>query len=152
MPTRVIAGLLLLFLMWACGPTPIDVRKLERHQSAWAALGIRSYTFRYRLDCFCPYSHTLWRIEVRNGRPVRADPLDPVPSGTLNPMPTGEHFTIDSLFASVADAYARGADRVDVEYHDRYHYPMKISIDWVFHAIDDEIHLMAEGLAPDSAR
>ena len=150
MRIRSVAGFAFSLLI-ACGPTSADVRELERHRDAWEALGTSSYTFRYRIDCFCPNAMTLWRVEVRGGRPVRADQLHPSPADAVNPMPTNEHLTVDSLFALIADAYERNADQVQVRYDSKYHYPIEIRIDWVTFAIDDEMSVIAEGLAPKPA-
>ena len=136
----------------ACDGLPTEQRQLSTQQQAWASARPAAYTFRYRVSCFCRNGMVKYRVRVRDGRVVEAAQIEPLPSDAAFPAPIDGYLTVDSLFATLAEAYERKADRVDVTFDTRYHFPTRIQIDWLRDAIDDEVTIDADGFVVNDAR
>lgn len=123
---------------------------LDEHRRAWDRLGISNYTFDYVRVCFCggPAGDTL-RIVVRGdsvvsveNRGPRAEPIQPsVYSVWVK--------TIDGLFDELKRAIDEEADQVEVQYDRQFSYPRVVNIDFIEHAIDDEMRFEITRFTPN---
>jgi hypothetical protein len=108
----------------------------DEARQEWTAAGIDDYTFVLQRSCFCAGGVEPVRIVVRDGVAVS---YTVVPTGRPLAAEYREWYpTIDGLFEVVEDALAN-ADAVAVVYHTQRGFPVRIDIDWVERAIDDEI-------------
>ncbi len=77
----------------------------ERVRARWAALRPDAYTFTYEAQCFCA-ERGPFEVRVAEGRVESTTP----------DAPDYRRVTLDSLYATVAGAYARGAASVRFQY------------------------------------
>lgn len=87
-------------------------RELDAARAAWKTAGIRSYTFRGRLSCFCPETYTTPRtLRVRNASPVKP-PQNLLPIASVPRMFRLIQGAIDDGVAGLTVRYgARGVPR-----------------------------------------
>lgn len=135
------------FLLAACEPLGLgdDGRdRLEENRRRWERNGYASYDLTVRAHCFCGIVEPV-RIEVRDG--VRVATIL-VSSGEPVPVQADWFPTVPGLFDIVEDAIERDAHALDVRYHDDLGVPMRIEIDYIGNAIDDEVTWTVEALVP----
>lgn len=132
----------------ASPPTPVASHDpLAVHRRAWDSSRPHSYAFTYRDECMCE-GRSLWvRIWVDADTLARAELL-PVQDPGIRRSAAFRRPTVDSLFAWLADAYARKADRIDAQYDPRYHFPSHAAIDWRVNVIDDEFDFEVRDFTP----
>ncbi len=132
----------------AAGPVALSgADQLQTQKRAWDAAQVKSYAFIYRDQCFCAGNDVSVRITVIDGNVVQAE-LAEAESPTSKRSSEFRRPTIDSLFAWIADAYARKADRIGVRYDPEYHFPSYAQIDWSVKMIDDEFAFEVREFAP----
>jgi hypothetical protein len=129
-------------------PTPdVGHDPLAVHRRAWESSRPHSYAFTYREQCMCE-GGSLWvRVWVDADTLARAELLPVQDPGTRRSS-AFRRPTVDSLFAWLADAYARKADRIEAQYDPRYHFPSHAAIDWKMNVIDDEFEFEVRDFAP----
>jgi hypothetical protein len=116
---------------------------LEAARRKWARQVILNYRFTVNALCFCIQRGPL-AVTVEQGRVTSL--TDPV-TGAVRPYPhPAMPLTVDDLFATIEQAMRDGADEVAVRYHPQLGYPEEIAIDYIEHAIDDEVTYTASGL------
>jgi len=126
------AMLALLALLLVAGPAEADRAaeraKLERARTAWRAHGVRDYSFRLTVSCYCPDAGTPVIVTVRDGRVRGAGRF----AKTLG--------TIPRQFTRISGALnARGAGESVVRY-DRFRgYPRSARLNPAKRVIDEEI-------------
>lgn len=116
------------------GPTGPIADRANAQRTVWRSQGIRSYTFAIERQCFCPED---WRgpfdvtvVEggatlVRfNGGVAVQDRVADLPK------------TMEALFDLIV---ANAPSEPDVAYDDRFGFPLRISLDPIKDAIDDEV-------------
>jgi hypothetical protein len=139
---------LFLLLAGACsndgvGPT----RDLARARQRWASNGPAAYEFTYEVSCFCGPDYTrakLIRVAAGQVTSVRfADTGAEVPAAVAATAPT-----VERLFDEIARAVRDGAQRVDVQYDERYGYPLTAAIDGSTQIADDEYWFWISSLHP----
>ena len=132
--------LLLSLLLAACSAPsvvpPADVTvgdELALARALWADANMEDYEMTITRSCFCPPE---WRgpytVTVEEGE-VASVIYEATPVGV------GEPPTVEGLFELLETAYAEGAVRVDVSYHEDWGYPMSLYIDKEEMMADEEI-------------
>jgi hypothetical protein len=107
-------------------------RDLDAARQRWARTRPAAYEFTVERLCFCvPWAVTL---TVRDG--VVVDARDPASGAPVAPRP---QFTVDSLFAHLDDAVARGAASVSATYDARRGYPVSTFVDYNTGIADEEL-------------
>jgi hypothetical protein len=120
-------------------------RDLEEARRTWSRQGIDSYRFEVSQLCFCgPDTHGTFAVVVVRGRVTSVTDAETGAPRTPNPFVP---LTVEALFAKVEDAIDQDADRLEVRYDPRLGYPLEIAIDFIEHAIDDEVTYTASDLA-----
>jgi hypothetical protein len=100
------------------------------HREQWDEAAPPSYQFTVARVCFCPVEFTQPRVvTVRDGQPVSVEP-PPLAEGDVPA-------TMDEMFDIIEQAIGE-ADEVNVEYDDELGYPVRVEIDVMAEAIDDE--------------
>jgi hypothetical protein len=118
---------------------------LSTRHARWISSGILDYDYVRTWNCFCAHRGMPLRISVRNGQ---ATSITVVTTGQSLAVEYPERETIEGLFRIVADAYASGAARVDVEYDQAHHYPRRVWIDHSTQAADEEEGWQIESFTP----
>ncbi|MBE9206570.1 hypothetical protein IQ244_08585 [Nostoc sp. LEGE 06077] len=119
------------------------VANLIKSRRLWNQQNIRNYRYTLSNSCFCaPAARGPVIITVKNGIATS------ITTTTGEPVSNPEFFerykTIPKLFNVIADAIARKADRIDVQYNRKLGYPTQISIDYSFQQADEELFLTIE--------
>jgi hypothetical protein len=148
--TRALLGALFISLtLSACTTSPDDPGDdLFANRRQWQAQGIRDYDVRFAVSCFCVSDYTQPVIlHVRNGALVsvtRVSDGGQVPSSTWE----GRYYTVDEMFALIADAKAKGAAEVRVSYEPQLRYPATVFIDESVRTADEERWFEMSDLQP----
>jgi hypothetical protein len=114
--------------------------ELDEHEAAralWTLTNADDYLFEFRRSCFCGSDFVrLVRIEVLDGvvsSAVYVDTEEPI-AEPLSSAPT-----IEDLFDEIRDALDGTAFSVTADYDADMGYPIRVSIDYIENAIDDEM-------------
>jgi hypothetical protein len=126
---------------------PSGFHELDQARERWAIYGWDTYSYELVRSCFCGYPAVGHRVEVvvDHGIVVEAYLVatgQPLPPGSLASFPT-----VEDLF-DIAEEALYDADRFDIRYDSRLGFPRLLDIDWIGHAVDDEVFLQAERLIP----
>lgn len=121
--------------------------ELDQARSRWRVARPSSYSYIYRLSCFCPRELTEpVLITVRNAtvdKVVYANTGQPVDPQHL------QHFhTVDKLFDMLQDAINRKPHEMAVSYDLNYGYPTSATIDYSEMMADEEMRFTADSLNP----
>ncbi|MBU7583131.1 MAG: hypothetical protein KAF91_09525 [Nostoc sp. TH1S01] len=120
-----------------------DLRQLRRNRRLWNQQNIRNYRYTLSNSCFCtPEARGPVIITVKNG--ITASITTTTGEPVSNPEFFERYKTIPKLFNVIADAIARKADNIDVQYNNQLGYPTQISIDYSFQQADEELYLTIE--------
>lgn len=123
-------------------PTPTDLRaELQRNREVWDGTRLPSHRYNLRRSCFCPPPNY---IEVRVVNHEVREIVDPDNGDPIEMLDPSFPVTIDDLFDLLDDAID-WADSVYVEYHE-YGPPIRIGIDYIREAVDDEISFVLSDL------
>lgn len=142
--------LLALLALPACqilGPEDPDVGGSAEPREKWESVSDGTYSFILMRGCFCAYGGTYW-VQVVDGEVVYAHRTfdnDPVPADDLHVIES-----IDDIFNLIEEA-EQEADELEVEYSDDG-YPVRVSIDWIKPAVDDEMFLEVSEVVPGVQR
>lgn len=137
--TWFIASIALLAALAASGAT----QELERNRALWNAAGIENYVYAYQKFCEChPETPPETVVDVRGGRIMRVHHEHP---GSDREVPAREgsrdlYWTIDDLFALLANAEDAGAD-VRARYDADLGLPRELHIDYDPDLVGDEVDL-----------
>jgi hypothetical protein len=142
-----LGALLLSVTLPACTTSPDDpgddVGANRRH---WQSQRIADYQIHFRMSCFCiPDVTAPVVLQVRGGAIVS---VARVSDGAAVPPSrwVGVYYTVDQMFALIADAQAKGADEVRVSYDPVLRYPTTVFIDQSIRLADDEWRFEMTGL------
>ena len=117
--------------------------RLERAEARWAEHAPAEYSFTLARLCFCPPPQRAI-VVVEEGEVVTVLPAEP---GGDVPAEARPYFlSIEGLFDEVRRALLE-ADEVDVTYDPRTGVPVRVAIDWVAAAVDDEVTYEVTGLS-----
>lgn len=134
----VLSGLLVVGCGGPVGPDEGERSDLERAQGLWAGSRPGAYQFTVRRLCFCvPEAVGPYEVTVVAGAVtavVRPEDGMPVPEEYAGLFPS-----VEGLFSIIDDALREGAHRLDVEYDPTTGTPVRIDIDYIEAAADDEI-------------
>jgi hypothetical protein len=143
----VVAGLaaiaaLVYFVTSSFGGQSAQLRTLDTNAQKWYSLYADHYQVKVNIGCFCPFSDRMpVTVEVRDGRIVQAidSQGNDVPEDDfLRTIGDDDLLTVEGLFAYARRAI-READKVEIAYDPRMHYPASVNVDWIEMAIDDEM-------------
>ena len=120
-----------------CGADITGVnRELSSARARWAASQPTAYEITVRTSCFCAETRPVI-VAVRAGVVESRRYAD---TGlAIDPRFTSLFPAVEGLFAIVDDAVARNAAQLDVQYDAERGFPVRIAIDYLKNAIDDEI-------------
>jgi hypothetical protein len=122
-------------------------RDLDVARAKWEQANIKNYEYRLRVLCFCPPNVTFpVIIKVQNGVNLSVEYAQEPKEVTNNYFKPVD--TIDKLFDVIQKAIDDEADSLVVEYDSTYGYPLKIQIDPITDAIDEEIAYFVEAFIP----
>jgi hypothetical protein len=142
----VLLGLAFLSLN-SCGGDPLspEVEALESARARWESTGYTSYTYHYRLSCFCPPQLLeTARVGVTDGQVTSVYLLDsdaPAPPDTYN-----LYETIDGLFERLEMALATDPEVFEVTYDGAAGYPTSAQVDISYQIADEEYSFTASDL------
>ncbi len=120
---------------------------LDRARAKWEKANIDTYEYHLRVLCFCPPNVTFpVIIKVQNGVNLSVEYAQEPKEVTNNFFKPVD--TIDKLFDVIQKAIDDEADTLVVEYDATYGYPLKIQIDPITDAIDEEIAYFVEAFIP----
>lgn len=153
--------LAILAIASACNPFADDPeadlrRELRRNAALWSQAPNDDYDFVQRRFCFCGFPGEPVLVRVRDGAVVArlhaesGEPIDDAFGGRFEPPGPPPGF-FDSAFPPVEGLFqlvegAIGSDRLEVEYHVRFGYPTRISVDRDFRIADDELTVIVDSL------
>jgi hypothetical protein len=117
---------------------------LRRAELRWSRSAVQDYQVVVQNLCFCGYIRPV-RITVRFGAVVSR-----VDAETGEPVPAYGHNVRDiaGLFDLIREAMAQDAYRLDVTYDPEYGFPTLIDIDYIQHAVDDELRVKTSEFQP----
>ena len=111
-------------------------------------INLANYDVQFRMSCFCvPDATAPVVLQVRGGAIVS---VTRVSDGAAVPPSRWEgiYYTVDQMFALIADARARGADEVRVSYDPLLRYPTSVFIDQSQRLADEERWFELSSLTP----
>ena len=109
---------------------------LASARARWAASQPNAYEITVRALCFCGENRPVI-VAVKAGVVESRRYAD---TGlAIDPRSASLFPSVDGLFAVVDDAIARHAAQLDVQYDDVRGFPVRIAIDYIKNAIDDEV-------------
>jgi hypothetical protein len=125
----------------ACSPLAQAQRDLDDSRRLWAMQGVEDYRFHLQVSCFCPGEITSpVMIEVHNSAPASIIDVDtglPNTSALLE----SNYSTVERLQGFIQEAIQQGADSIQASYDPDLGYPIRVRIDYMQAAIDDEISI-----------
>ncbi len=129
----------------ATGTGP-NLEGLERARARWAAQGVDSYEVDVRRLCFCAFDVTrAVRVHVANGHATARTYIDTGEPVVQDP----ELFPdIPGLFDLIEEAIDQDAHSIEVDYDSDLGYPLSISIDYLEHAVDEELTMIVDRFHP----
>lgn len=129
---------------------PLD-STLDDRQEQWSSMGIDTYQYRFRWECYCLDSYVrVVDINVRGGVVVAV--RDAQTGQDLGPEAIAQYRTIDGLFDFVREARDLPASSILIGYHTGFGYPEAARVDYVGPAIDDEMAFHVYSLSPSTTR
>jgi hypothetical protein len=114
--------------------------ELDAARERWSEAGFSDYVMTLERSCFCPAEYRgPFNVTVQNGQitSVEYEGAD---------MPSDRALSVNGLFDLIDDAFASGADKVEVTYHPRLGYPTNLFIDYETQAADEEVGVVVTGL------
>lgn len=139
------AGLLIAVLLLACSVTVASGQEqttspdvaLADAEALWRARKPKSYEFAVEVRCFCPdLAKTPPRFAVTDGEPRSLQQLESFSQKTY------DYFnTVEKLFAAIRGRFARGRNKMVVQYHADLGYPLVADLDPNADIADDELFL-----------
>lgn len=118
-------------------------RELNRNRRQWEAQAIQNYRYVGRRGCYCPGEVVdPVVVEVRSGQITSLTYQQSDES--VGPTYAGLWPPLDGVFEIVQDAVDREAAGIDVQYHAELGFPRSISIDYMEHAVDEELTYSVE--------
>ncbi len=125
---------------------PDGLDELRRNRQLWQAQGVRDYTYVLSRSCFCALEAIgPVEITVRGGQ---VESREYVETGDPVTLWLESWPSIDGLFDLLERAADGDADRVAITYHPDRGYPLTADIDYIEHAIDDELGLAVLAFDP----
>jgi uncharacterized protein DUF6174 len=116
--------------------------EIERNKEKWQDANITHYRFNLNISCFCVFTQDMpLVIEVMDGKVVSMEYQNGSPIDATNREFFERFSTIDRILTELEADLAGAADEVTVTYDQTYGFPVKVTIDYVKEATDDELYL-----------
>jgi hypothetical protein len=120
-----------------------DLREQRRN---WVRLGISDYSYDFQRACFCGGPLRPLRIRVHDDSVVSVIDIE---TGQAPPfLPANWAGTINDVFTELQRLFDQGADEINLDFDDDFHFPSRAEIDRVRNAIDDELTLHLSNFQP----
>jgi hypothetical protein len=135
MMTRVHFLLILVCSIFFFGCTKSkSVDEFSVNRALWQSKKLTSYTFSFRLVCFCPPARVGPHvIRVVNGKIVSVNGLP------YDVNKTGPLYTIDEYFDFISSTIAQKPFGINISYNPKYGYPEIVYFDFIQAAQDDDV-------------
>ncbi len=136
-------------LISGCGEDPLgpEMEAFETARTRWEANGPESYTYRYRLSCFCPPQLLeTARVTVTEGVVTDVYLLDsdaPAPPDTYD-----LYLAIEGLFDRLATSLENDPVMFEATYDAALGYPTSAQVDISEQIADEEYSFTASDLSP----
>jgi hypothetical protein len=113
----------------------------------WMDAGLTNYQFRFRRTCSCTPTILSGTVTVRAGKVVAVSDARGA-GGEIIPDPDLAAFkSIEDLF-DIIRTQSTNADLLSVKYDELRHFPLRVDIDYVMRAVDDEITYEVSAVQP----
>ncbi len=122
---------------------PPELQRLRDNRKKWESGAGHYYRARISASFFGPREWMLPLIvEVKNGAVigVSTEGAEPMPASKDWADFANRHNTIEKVFGLIEKAMADKAERIEVDYDPALGYPMRVVIDPLEQAADDEMH------------
>jgi hypothetical protein len=96
---------------------------LPRHESQWRQRKPRHYRYVVEIHAFSPKFASPVRVEVKDNVPVKIQPVHSEASYT--PETFGEVSTVDRIFDFIRKTLPDRHDRIEMDYHPKWGYPVR---------------------------
>ena len=118
---------------------PDDAQKrLTENRRKWAEKAIKSYQYEFERICFCPPAVTKRvKLTVRDGAVENVQQADT--GEAVDKSKYELYLTVEGLFDYIQAAIDKKAHSVNVAYDPELGYPTSVDVDYIEHAVDDEI-------------
>ena len=115
-----------------------------QQRARWDQQNILDYRYTVKVSCFCPPpAGQAIVVEVKNGLTTSVKNAQ---TGEAVDLKFLERFsTVAKLFEVIAEAEARNAAKLEVEYNPQFGFPTQAMIDYIAQAADDELGFWVEG-------
>ena len=131
----------------SCGDDPLgpEEEALDSARARWEGTGFTSYTYKYRMSCFChPQVLETALVSVSGDRVTAVYLVDS--AGPAPPETFDFYYTIDGLFDRLAADLEREPAQFDVTYHPETGFPTSASVDISEQIADEEYSFTASDL------
>ena len=138
---------LLSFAVGACGSDPLgpEEEALASARARWDATGLTSYTYTYRMACFCPPQILETAlVSVSEGQVTGVYLVDS--ARPASPETFDLYHTIDGLFDRLDANLAQEPAQFEVTYHREAGYPTSADVDISRQIADEEYSFTASDL------
>jgi len=132
--------LTLIIILTAC--SSIGTSELNKNKTKWENASITHYRYSLSIGCFCAFRNDMpLTIEVKDGKPVSVITVNGTAVDAANAFAEtyAPYSTVDSVFHKLETDFAGGPDKINVTYDPNYGYPVRVNIDYIAAAADDEI-------------
>ena len=113
--------------------------ELTRNLARWQESRPASYVYALERLCFCA-GFGVARVTVEDAEVIDVAWVDPEAQGAQQPS-ANEFPSVDGLFEILAEAMGRDAHVIEVTYDPVSGVPMEFFIDYVEHAVDEELRM-----------
>lgn len=141
--------LIFVILLLACA-TPLR-SDLEQKRKKWQEANVSHYRFELNLVCFCTFRNRMpLQIEVQNGQVVamKDNAGHAVTAEDANYGYFSRYATFDRLFSELQPGSNGGIDKITAAYHPGYGFPVRINMDRIKGAADDELGVVVSAFEP----
>ena len=120
--------------------------ELWRHQGRWRRTGFAmDYTYTGLWFCSCPPEYTaVVQVSVRGGRIADVTPENP----EVGAVPEPDRYLVENVFGLLQDAITSNADRISMEYDERFGYPRTFLVSYDYTKAGDEVGGALRNLTP----
>ena len=140
-------GALAIVLVAACHDSVGIEENLDSAQARWNQSSIKSYTFTFKLSCFCAPANEAIRVTVANDVPTAIVFADST-NVTADTTSLRNYLTIDRIFTTIHGKLQQNPAKFDAAYDAATGYPKTVTIDPSATAADDELGIQVTSLVP----
>jgi len=143
----VVVSALACLAVGGCGDDPLgpEEEALDSARARWEGTGFTSYTYKYRMSCFChPQVLETALVSVSEDQVTGVYLVDSARPAA--PETLGLYYTIEGLFDRLVAALEQEPAQFDVTYHEEAGYPTLATIDISEQIADEEYSFTASDL------